>query len=163
MFKKFFKKKENVVEVYSPLDGEVIQLEKVPDDAFSSKIIGDGIAIIPNGDTIYAPFDSEDISIFDTKHAVSFQKGDIELIVHFGIDTVKLNGEGFSKLVLKDEGSVKKGEKLIAYDLNFIKNKAKSIISPIVVSSMDEIDEIFDIKYGKVNALEPIFKIRLKK
>ncbi|MBZ4684082.1 MAG: sugar system component [Fusobacteriaceae bacterium] len=162
MFKKFFKKKENLVEVYSPLDGEVIRIEEVPDDAFASKIIGDGVAIIPSGDTIYAPFDSEDISVFETKHAVSFQKGDVELIVHFGIDTVKLNGEGFTKIILKDEGSVKKGEKLIGYDLEYIKNNAKSIISPVVVSSMDEIDEIFDVKYGKVSALEPIFKIRLK-
>ena len=91
---------ENIVEIYSPIHGQIIPLSEIPDEAFSSGAIGDGVGIEPSkeGDIIYAPCDAEDVSIFDTLHAVSFEtKEELEVIVHFGVDTVELKGIGFEK------------------------------------------------------------------
>jgi PTS system glucose-specific IIA component len=92
-------KEENFVEIYSPLNGKVISLSDVPDEAFAEKMIGDGCAIEPTEGAIHALADAE-IDIFETNHAVSFDlECGLEMIVHFGIDTVKLDGKGFEKLV----------------------------------------------------------------
>ncbi len=90
---------KKVVEIYSPIDGDVVCLSEVPDEAFACKAIGDGVAIIPSGDMIYSPMDTEDMSIFETNHAVSFEsKEGLEVIVHFGVDTVNLKGKGFERI-----------------------------------------------------------------
>lgn len=163
MLKKLFSKKNKLIEIYSPLDGEVIDLNKVPDDGFSSGAIGDGVAIIPNGDTIFSPIDSEETSIISTRHAVSFKQGKLELIVHFGIDTVELKGEGFEVLIGEESEGVKQGEELIKYNKEYIEQNAKSIISPVVViSEEDEIEELSEIKYGDVKAGDLLFKVKIK-
>ena len=88
------KKTEEWFEIYSPLNGKVIPLSEVPDEAFAQKMIGDGCAIDPAEGAIFAPIDAE-IDIFETNHAVSLEASNgLEMIVHFGIDTVKLNSEG---------------------------------------------------------------------
>jgi len=160
LFKK--KKEEESVEIYSPLNGKIIPLEEIPDEAFASKIIGDGIGFDPTGDTIYAPCDADDISIFDTNHAISFETKDgLELIVHFGIDTVKLGGNGFERLV-EDGQSVKKGDALVKFDLDYIKENAKSHKTPVIISNMDMV-EVIEKSTGEIKAGDLIMKVTLKK
>lgn len=160
LFKK--KKEEESVEIYSPLNGKIIPLEEIPDEAFASKIIGDGIGIDPIGDTIYAPCDADDISIFDTNHAISFETKDgLELIVHFGIDTVKLDGNGFERLV-EDGQSVKKGDPLVKFDLDYIKGNAKSHKTPVIISNMDMVEGVEKLT-GEIKAGDLIMKVKLKK
>ena len=107
----FFKKKkveDDLFVIASPLNGTIIPIEEIPDEAFATKIIGDGVGIDPTGDTIYAPCDADDISIFDTNHAISFETSNgLELIVHFGIDTVKLD----RALIIETENDSEKGIK----------------------------------------------------
>ena len=159
----FFKKnkEENYIEIYSPLNGRVIDLSEVPDEAFAQKMIGDGCAIEPSEGSVYAIADAE-IDIFDTNHAVSFDfECGLEMIVHFGIDTVKLDGKGFERLV--DAGKVKKGDELVRYNLNFIKENAKSTRTPIIISNMDEIAELKIIATGDVKVGDLLMKIKLNK
>lgn len=142
---KLFGKKENVVkevEIYAPLSGEIVNIEDVPDVVFSEKIVGDGVAIRPNGDTIVAPVNGTIGKIFETNHAFSIESDDgVELFVHFGIDTVELRGEGFTRLA--EEGQkVKAGDPIIKFDLAFLSEKAKSVLTPIVISNMDEISNL---------------------
>jgi glucose-specific phosphotransferase system IIA component len=155
---------ENIFEIYAPIAGEIIDLSEIPDEAFASKLIGDGVGLIPteDGDVICAPCDAEDISIFDTNHAVSFEtKEELELIVHFGIDTVKLDGKGFKRLG-QDEGAVKKGQDLIKYDLGYIKENAKSHRTPVIISSMDMVESIEKMS-GKVKPGDLLMRVTLKK
>ncbi len=152
-----------VLEIYAPIAGEIIDLSEIPDEAFSSKLIGDGVGLIPTNDCefISAPCDAEDISIFDTNHAVSFEtKEELELIVHFGIDTVNLDGKGFERVGIS-EGSVKKGENLVKYDLDYIKNQAKSHRTPVIISSMELVEKIEPMS-GKVMPGDLLMKVTLK-
>ncbi|MDP0493978.1 MAG: PTS glucose transporter subunit IIA [Fusobacterium sp. JB021] len=154
------KKKQNVVEIFSPLNGKVIPLEEVPDEAFAQKMIGDGCAIDPTEGAIYAPVNAE-IDIFDTNHAVSFEtKDELEMIVHFGIDTVKLNSEGLKRVATADEVSV--GDKLVEYDLAYIKENAKSTKTPIIITSMDIVDNIEVVAKGDVKVGDLLMKVTLK-
>lgn len=142
---KLFGRKENVVkevEIYAPLSGEIVNIEDVPDVVFSEKIVGDGVAIRPNGDTIVAPVNGTIGKIFETNHAFSIESDEgVELFVHFGIDTVELRGEGFTRLA--EEGQkVKAGDPIIKFDLAFLNEKAKSVLTPIVISNMDEISNL---------------------
>lgn len=156
------KEKENWIEIYSPLNGKVIDLEEVPDEAFSKKMIGDGCAIDPVEGAIYAPVDGE-ITIFETNHATSFETADgLEMIVHFGIDTVSLDGQGF-KRIAEDGKKIKKGDKLIEYDLEFIKSKVPSVKTPVIINNMDIVEKIDVIAKGKeVKAGELLMKIKIK-
>ena len=157
----FGKKEPKIVEIFSPIDGTILDLSEVPDEAFASGAIGDGIAIRPEGEAIYAPCDAGEINIFTTNHAVSFEtEGGLELIVHFGVDTVTLNGEGFERIGT-DGGSVQKGDRLVNYDLAYLKKNAKSIITPIVISNMEEVESI-EKSTGRVNVGDSILKITLK-
>lgn len=161
----FFKKKKDVeeyFEIYSPLNGTIIPIEEIPDEAFAEKIIGDGVGIVPTGDTIYAPCDADDISIFDTNHAISFETSNgLELIVHFGIDTVKLDGQGFTRIA-EDGQSVKKGDPLVKFDLEYIKANAKSHRTPVIISNMDVVEELIRTK-GEIKAGEVLLKVKVKK
>ncbi|WP_320046643.1 PTS glucose transporter subunit IIA [uncultured Ilyobacter sp.] len=159
----FFKKKneEEWLEIYSPLNGKVMDLSMVPDEAFAKKMIGDGCAIDPTEGSVYSPVAGE-VDIFDTNHAVSFEteKG-LELIVHFGIDTVKLGGEGFQRIG-KPGAKVKPGDELVKYDLAYIKENAKSVITPVVINSMDKVDELKIVASGDVKVGELLMKVKLK-
>lgn len=160
----FFKKKnsEEWFEIYSPLNGRVIDLSEVPDDAFAQKMVGDGCAIDPTSGAIYAPVNG-DIDIFETNHAVSFETPNgLEMIVHFGIDTVTLKGEGFNRVATSD--SVKVGDKLVEYDLDFIKDKVPSTKTPIIINNMDAVEKIEVVAKGKdVKVGDLIMRVLLKK
>ncbi len=143
--KLFGGKKEAVakeVKIYAPLSGEIVNIEDVPDVVFSEKIVGDGIAIRPTGDTIVAPVNGTIGKIFETNHAFSIESEEgVELFVHFGIDTVELKGEGFTRLA--EEGQkVKAGDAVIKFDLALLEAKAKSVLTPVVISNMDEITNL---------------------
>lgn len=159
----FFKPKKDskkVVEIYSPLVGKVIPLEEVPDEAFSQKMIGDGCAIDPLLGAIYCPVDGE-IDIFGTYHAVSIETTNgLELIVHFGVDTVKLDKKGLVKVC--DSTTVKKRTKLVKYDLEFIKNNVPSVKTPILITNMDIVESIEIVAKGIVRPGDLLMKVTLK-
>ena len=164
LFDKLFgsKEKKSVeVEIYAPLSGEIVNIEDVPDVVFSEKIVGDGIATRPKGNKIVAPIDGVIGKIFETNHAFSMEsKEGIELFVHFGIDTVELKGEGFTRIAQEGQ-AVKRGDTVIEFDLELLESKAKSVLTPVVVSNMDEISNI-EKKAGEVVAGESIVLV-LKK
>ncbi|HDP5794198.1 TPA: PTS transporter subunit IIABC [Staphylococcus aureus] len=120
--------------VHAPLTGEVTPLSEVPDQVFSEKMMGDGIAIKPSQGEVRAPFNGKVQMIFPTKHAIGLvSDSGLELLIHIGLDTVKLNGEGFT-LHVEEGQEVKQGDLLINFDLDYIRNHAKSGITPIIVT-----------------------------
>lgn len=130
------------VNIYAPLSGEIVNIEDVPDVVFSEKIVGDGIAVRPNGDVIVAPVNGTIGKIFETNHAFSIESDEgIELFVHFGIDTVELKGEGFTRVAAEGQ-KVKVGDPIIQFDLALLESKAKSVLTPVVISNMDEISNL---------------------
>ncbi|WAI11835.1 MAG: PTS glucose transporter subunit IIA [Buchnera aphidicola (Macrosiphum albifrons)] len=145
-FSDFFNSKKTnfskKIEIIAPLSGEIIKIEDVPDHVFSKKIVGDGIAIKPSGNQMLAPVNGKIGKIFDTMHAFSIISEDnVELFVHFGIDTVKLKGEGFKKKA-KDNQKVKIGDEIITFDLDFLTEKAQSILTPVVISNIENFKKI---------------------
>ena len=164
LFDKLFGSKENKsveVEIYAPISGEIVNIEDVPDVVFSEKIVGDGVAVRPIGNKIVAPVDGVIGKIFETNHAFSMEsKEGVELVVHFGIDTVELKGEGFTRIAQEGQ-SVKRGDTVIEFDLALLESKAKSVLTPIVISNMDEISCIVK-KSGEVVAGESVV-LALKK
>ncbi|MEE6076396.1 PTS glucose transporter subunit IIA [Avibacterium paragallinarum] len=157
-FDKLFGSKSNKtieVEIYAPLSGDIVNIEDVPDVVFSEKIVGDGIAIRPTGNKLVAPVDGVVGKIFETNHAFSMESADgVELFVHFGIDTVELKGEGFRR-VAEEGQTVKRGDIIIELDLELLEAKAKSVLTPVVISNMDEISHI-EKKTGEVVAGESV-------
>lgn len=149
------------IEIYAPLSGDIVNIEDVPDVVFAEKIVGDGIAIKPAGNKIVAPVDGTIGKIFETNHAFSIESNEgIELFVHFGIDTVELKGEGFKRIA--SEGQVvKKGDLIIEFDLSVLEDKAKSVLTPVVISNMDEIKELVKLD-GSVVVGETVI-MRIKK
>ena len=164
LFDKLFGSKENKsveVEIYAPISGEIVNIEDVPDVVFSEKIVGDGVAVRPIGNKIVAPVDGVIGKIFETNHAFSMEsKEGVELFVHFGIGTVELKGEGFTRIAQEGQ-SVKRGDTVIEFDLALLESKAKSVLTPIVISNMDEISCIVK-KSGEVVAGESVV-LALKK
>ncbi|MCW9709612.1 PTS glucose transporter subunit IIA [Avibacterium sp. 21-586] len=157
-FDKLFGSKSNKtveVEIYAPLSGDIVNIEDVPDVVFSEKIVGDGIAIRPAGNKLVAPVDGIVGKIFETNHAFSIESTDgVELFVHFGIDTVELKSEGFRRIAQEGQ-TVKRGDTIIELDLELLEAKAKSVLTPVVISNMDEISHI-DKKTGQVIAGESV-------
>lgn len=126
----------------APVSGEVVALEQVPDEAFASKAVGEGVAIRPTGSTVVSPASGTVLKIFNTNHAfcLETEKG-LEVVVHMGIDTVALEGKGFTRLV--EEGAqVKAGEPILEMDLAWLNSHAKSMISPVVVTNIDDFSGI---------------------
>ncbi len=144
------------------MNGKVMSLESVPDEAFSKKMIGDGCAIDPSEGSVFAPVEGE-VDIFDTNHAVTFEmENGLEMIVHLGIDTVDLEGTGFERI--GEPGSlVRIGDELVKYDLDFIRKNTKSAISPIIITSMDDVESIEVLARGEVKAGDLLMKIKMKK
>lgn len=123
-----------------PIKGETVSLGDVPDQVFSEKMMGEGFAIIPSEGKVVAPADGEIVSIFPTKHAIGFMSaGGTEILIHIGVDTVKLNGEGFEAHVTSGQ-AVKQGELLLTFDLDYIKQHAASAITPVIFTNTSEED-----------------------
>ena len=163
LFKGKDDKKDFDGKIFAPLNGKIVPVEEVPDAVFAEKMVGDGIAIEPSGgDLILAPIDGKVEKIFDTNHAFSIvTDSGIELFVHFGIDTVQLEGKGFERLV--EEGkTVKRGTPIIKYDYEFLKANAKTVITPVIISNRDEFAGLEkssgDAVAGETKVLEVKFK-----
>lgn len=164
MIKKLFsgESSENgAIEIIAPLSGEIVNIEDVPDVVFAEKIVGDGIAIKPSGNKMVAPVNGKIGKIFETNHAFSIVSEDgIEMFVHFGIDTVELKGEGFTR-VAEEGQDVKIGDTVIEFDLAVLEEKAKSTLTPVVISNMDEIKELVKLTGSVTVGETPV--LRLKK
>ena len=154
------KKDTGTIEIIAPLSGEIVNIEDVPDVVFAEKIVGDGIAIKPTGNKMVAPEDGTIAKIFETNHAFSIESDSgVELFVHFGIDTVELKGEGFKRIA--EEGQrVKVGDTVIEFDLPLLEEKAKSTLTPVVISNMDEIKELIKLSGSVTVGETPVIRIK---
>lgn len=148
--------------IHSPVTGIAADLTAAPDEAFAQKMMGDGAVVKPTGKTVCAPEDGEVSFVFDTKHAIGFVTDTgISMLIHMGIDTVKLNGEGF-KVFVKNGQKVKKGEPLMELDLAFLNQQAPSMVSPILCTELEPNQTIKLLAEGPVKAGEPLFEIITK-
>ncbi|WP_428244825.1 glucose PTS transporter subunit IIA [Eubacterium sp. Marseille-QA0814] len=149
--------------IYSPVIGVAKDLSEVNDEAFASRMMGDGVAVTPTDSVIKAPADGEISFVFDTKHAIGFTTDDgVSLIIHVGIDTVKLQGKGFE--ILKQKGEkVKKGEPIMKIDIDYLKKNAPSLDTPVMCTELKDNEKIRVIKVGEVKAGEELFAIDIYK
>ena len=143
------KKTKTKVGIVSPLGGKVIPLDQVPDPVFSEKVLGDGCAVIPTDGKIYSPVDGEISSIAETKHAYGFSSEDgLEILVHFGLETVALKGEGFTSHVEVGD-KVKVGDLIAEVDLNILKQHNINLTTPVLIC--DGADELeMNVSEGEV-------------
>lgn len=152
------------IKVIAPISGKVIDLEKVPDPVFAQKVVGDGVAIDElEGDIACAPIDGTIALIFRTNHAFAVRTTDgVEILVHIGIDTVELGGEGFERLV--EEGAVvKAGQPIIRFNRDVITNSGRSLSSPVIITTPDLVAKISTNTGEKVSAgKEVVFSYKLK-
>ena len=145
--------------ISSPVTGMAADLGTTPDEAFAGRMMGDGAAVTPEEPVIYAPEDGEVCFIFDTKHAIGFLTDTgISVLLHIGIDTVKLNGTGFEVLVESGQ-KVKKGDPMLKLDMEYIKSHAPSIVSPILCTELEDNQKIRLLTEGKIQAGEPLFAV----
>ncbi|CRX40430.1 PTS transporter subunit EIIC [Yersinia enterocolitica] len=147
----------------SPITGDVVALEEVPDEAFASKAVGEGIAIRPTDKTVVAPANGTIVKIFNTDHAFCLEtETGAEIVVHIGIDTVKLNGQGFARLV-EEGATVVAGQPVLELDLAYLNANARSMISPVVVSNIDDYAGISVLAGGSaVAGQSQLFEIQSK-
>ena len=143
----FFKSKKKK-QIVATQNGECVDLDMVPDPVFSERLLGDGVAIIPEDDEVKSPADGEVVQVFDTLHAYSIRSDDgLEILVHIGLNTVELSGVGFTPKV-KAGDRVTKGEVLCVADIKLIKEKGYDVYTPIVITNSDELKSM-EILKGK--------------
>ena len=127
------------LEIAAPLTGKVIPVTEVPDPVFAEKVLGDGIAVDPTEGTVYSPVVGTIFQIAHTFHAMGIESDDgLEILVHLGIDTVKLEGKGFQSFVEVGQ-KVKKGDKIMEMDIGFIREQGLSPMSPCIITNLDAI------------------------
>ena len=150
--------KETII-VSSPITGLAADLSTAPDEGFAGRMMGDGAVVTPENAQIVAPGDGEVVFVFDTKHAIGFlTDSGLSLLLHIGIDTVSLNGEGFQVFVENGQ-KVKKGEKLMEIDIDFLKAHAPSLCSPVLCTELEDSDKVRLLAEGEIKAGEPLFAI----
>lgn len=137
----FFNKKIQI-EVKAPVKGDIVSMDRVPDEIFSNRMLGDGIAIEPQEGVLVSPVEGEIVQVFPTKHAIGITSTEgLEILIHIGLDTVKMRGEGFESFVnVGDKVSV--GSLLLKFDLEKIKQNSKSAVIPVVITNMEEVDSL---------------------
>lgn len=137
------------ISLTSPMAGELMSISEVPDQVFSQKMMGDGFAIRPTAGRVVSPVNGKILNIFPTKHAIGIQSEDgLEILVHIGIDTVKLKGEGFTQKVEEGE-EVKQGDLLMEFDINYIAEHATSTITPVIFTNLEE-GKIVEVTSGVI-------------
>ncbi|MBE7356341.1 PTS glucose transporter subunit IIA [Staphylococcus haemolyticus] len=145
MFKKLFGKDKEVnkeIEIYAPLTGEYINIEDIPDPVFAQKMMGEGFGINPTEGEVVSPIEGKVDNVFPTKHAIGLKADNgLEILVHIGLDTVQLDGQGFEILVSSGD-TVQVGDPLLKFDLEYIRNNAKDVISPIIITNSDQTESI---------------------
>jgi len=163
LFKKLFGKKEEpvkTIQLLAPITGNAVSLSAVPDPVFSEKMMGDGVAIEPSEGVVVSPIEGEIIQVFPTKHAVGIRaKNGAELLIHIGLETVSLKGEGFETHVAQGD-KVKEGDKLVTFDLSVISEKAKSTVTPIIITNTDQAVSMKVLTEGNVEkGTTPILEV----
>lgn len=152
-------KPKSTVIISSPMTGLAENLSKAPDEAFANKLMGDGAVVTPKDGTVVAPDDGTVLFVFDKKHAIGFATDSgVSMIIHVGIDTVKLDGKGFDVKV-ETGAHVNKGDVLMQLDLDFLRENAPSIASPVICTELKENQSIRLINEGEIKAGEPLFAI----
>ena len=147
--------------ISSPVTGMAADLGTAPDEAFAQKMMGDGAVVTPEEAFVCAPEDGEVAFVFDTKHAIGYMTDSgISLLIHVGIDTVKLNGEGFEGLVENGQ-KVKKGQPMLKLDLDYLKANAPSLATPVLCTELEDDQRIRLLKEGPVKAGEPLFEVEV--
>jgi len=150
--------KRKVRDVYAPVDGQIVAIESVDDEVFSQKMVGDGVAVIPISNAFTAPIDGIVSKIFSTNHAYSIKNDkDLEVMVHIGLETVALEGKGFTRIAAEGD-RVKVGDVIIEADLAYIKEHAKDTITPIIISDESEFKEILK-EYNVVKTSDKIMEV----
>ncbi|MBP3665019.1 MAG: PTS glucose transporter subunit IIA, partial [Tyzzerella sp.] len=145
--------------ISSPVNGKAADLSETPDEAFAGRMMGDGAMVVPEEGIIFAPEDGEVCFIFNTKHAIGFQtESGVTMLLHIGIDTVKLDGKGFEPLV-KEGDKVKKGDPMMKVDLDYVKANAPSLATPVLCTELEEHQKIRLLANGNVKVGEPLFAI----
>ncbi|TCW15474.1 PTS system N-acetylglucosamine-specific IIA component (Glc family) /PTS system N-acetylglucosamine-specific IIB component (Glc family) /PTS system N-acetylglucosamine-specific IIC component (Glc family) [Raoultella sp. BIGb0138] len=154
---------KTIAALVSPITGDIVALEQVPDEAFASKAVGDGVAVKPTDKTVVAPAAGTVVKIFNTNHAFCLEtENGAEIVVHMGIDTVALNGQGFKRLVEEGE-TVTAGQPILEMDLAFLNANARSMISPVVCSNSDDYSALVIQASGQVVAGQtPLYEIKGK-
>ena len=130
----FGKKK---ITVAAPVTGSLIDITDVKDEVFSSKMMGDGFAVEPDGDKIVAPCDGKIVLLANTLHAVALEQDGVQLLIHIGLDTVELGGKGFTAFI-KNGDTVKMGDALIQFDRDYLMAQQKPLTTMVVITNMDE-------------------------
>lgn len=153
--------KKVIATLLAPVSGEVVALENVPDEAFASKAVGDGLAIKPSDKTVVAPVAGTVVKIFNTNHAFCLEaENGVEIVVHMGLDTVALEGKGFTRLV-EEGATVTAGQPILEMDLDFLNANARSMISPVVVSNSDDLAGLNLLAGGTVVAgVTPLYEVK---
>lgn len=159
---KYDKKERNIMKpivISSPITGVAASLKTAPDEAFAEKMMGDGVVVTPEDPFVCAPEDGEVLFVFETGHAVGFMTDSgVSLLIHVGIDTVDLKGKGFKVLAVAGQ-KVQKGEPLLKLDLDYLEKSARSMISPIVCTELEEGQQVRLLANGLVKAGEPLFAV----
>ncbi len=145
--------------IYSPVNGTAADLSETPDEAFAGRMMGDGAMVIPGDAEVRAPEDGEISFVFDTKHAIGFETASgLAMLLHMGIDTVNLNGKGFEVFVQNGD-QVKKGDLLMKLDLEYLKQHAPSLASPVLCTELTDQQKIRLLKTGAIKAGEALFAV----
>ena len=156
LFKSWKKQEVQEKAAFSPVSGELVPLETVSDAVFAEKSLGDGVAVIPADGSLYAPADGTIVALFPTGHALGIKTRDgVELLVHIGIDTVALNGKGFTVHVKQDD-TVKKGQLLVNFDIEVLKGAGYDTVTMMLVSNGEQFGEVHKAPPGIVTAGEKI-------
>lgn len=145
--------------IYMPVTGKVISLKEIADGVFSEGILGMGVGIEPEEGVVYAPFDGKIIQIADTKHAIGLEsRYGIELLIHVGMDTVEMKGEGFNILVKEGE-SVTRGQKMMSFSMDTIKKAGYQTTTAVIVTNTDHFESIRVVGEGNKQKEEEMIQV----
>ena len=151
------------IEIASPVTGMAVTVSEIPDEGFASGAMGDGAGVTPTKGTVIAPADGKVSFVFDTKHAIGFVTDNgLELLLHIGIDTVNLQGKGFTVYVENGQ-HLRKGEKMMELDLAYLKEHAPSLCSPILCTNLEDNQRVRVLAVEEVKAGEPLFVVEKMK
>ncbi|MCI9661967.1 MAG: PTS transporter subunit EIIC, partial [Lachnospiraceae bacterium] len=145
--------------IYAPIQGNVVLRESIPDETFASGVLGDGVGIEPETGEVVAPFDGEISSVAETRHAIGITgPGGMELLIHVGVDTVKMNGDGFTVLVSEGD-KVKAGQNLMTFDICKIKAAGYSTTAAVLLTNSDDYQSCNVVKTGMAKQMEKIVTV----
>ncbi|WP_052256281.1 PTS glucose transporter subunit IIA [Salinicoccus sp. YB14-2] len=161
MFKNLFGKKEDSpvessLEIKSPFNGKYVKLEDIPDPVFAEKMMGEGFGIEPSDGEVVSPVAGEVMQVFPTNHAVGIKtENGIELLIHIGLETVAMDGQGFTGHVSEGD-SVEVGDKLVSFDMDLVSKEANSTISPVIITNSDILKSFEIVDAGEVSSAQTV-------